>query len=59
MARFIQRPELIAEFGQKSKEIISPYTPERAAIVLGRLILRLLGRSERELALEELPQESR
>ncbi len=58
MARFIQQPGLIAEFGQKSKEIISPYTPERAAIVLGRLALRLLGRSERELALEELPQEN-
>ena len=59
MARFIQQPGLIEEFGQKSKEIISPYTPERAAIALGRLVLRLLGRSERELALEELPQENR
>jgi glycosyltransferase involved in cell wall biosynthesis len=59
MARFIQQPGLIAEFGQKSKEIISPYTPERAAIVLGRLVLRLLGRSERELALEALPQDNR
>lgn len=58
MARFIQQPGLIAEFGQKSKEIISPYTPEHAATVLGKLVLRLLGRSERALALEELPQEN-
>ena len=59
MGRFIQQPRSIAEFGQKSKEIISPHTPERAAMVLGRLVMRLLGRSERELALEELPQENR
>ena len=55
MARFVQRPELIAEFGQKSKEIIAPYTPACAAKVLKSLVLRLLGSSARELALEELP----
>lgn len=59
MARFIQQPELIAGFGQKSKEIITPYTPARAAKVLESLVLRLLGPNERELALEELPQENR
>lgn len=59
MARFIQQPELIAEFGQKSKEIIAPYTPACAAKVLESLVLRLLGHNERELALEELPQENR
>jgi glycosyltransferase involved in cell wall biosynthesis len=59
MARFIQRPELIAEFGQKSKEIIAPYTPACAAKVLESLVLRLLGSNARELALEELPQENR
>jgi glycosyltransferase involved in cell wall biosynthesis len=56
MARFIQRPELIAEFGQKSKEIMAPYTPACAAKVLESLVLRLLGSNARELALEELPQ---
>ena len=59
MARFIQQPGLIAEFGQKSKEIIAPYTPAYAAKVLESLVLRLLGRSERELAVQELPQENR
>jgi glycosyltransferase involved in cell wall biosynthesis len=59
MARFIQRPELTAKFGQKSKEIIAPYTPACAAKVLEGLVLRLLSRSERELALQELPQENR
>jgi glycosyltransferase involved in cell wall biosynthesis len=56
MARFIQQPGLIAEFGQKSKEIIAPYTPACAAKVLESLVLRLLGSNARELALEELPQ---
>ena len=56
MARFIQRPELIAKFGQKSKEIIAPYTPACAAKVLENLVLGLLRPSGRELALEELPQ---
>lgn len=56
MARFIQRPELAAEFGQKSKEIIAPYTPACAARVLESLVLRLLGSNARELALEELPR---
>jgi len=56
MARFIQRPELIAKFGQKSKEIMAPYTPAYAAKVLESLVLRLLGSNARELALEDLPQ---
>ena len=55
MARFIQQPGLIAEFGQKSKEIIAPHTTAGAAKVLESLVLRLLGPKERELALEELP----
>ena len=59
MERFIQQPGLIAEFGQKSKEIIAPYTPAYAAKVLESLVLRLLGRRERELAVQELPQENR
>jgi len=53
MARFIQQPGLIAEFGQKSKEIIAPHTPACAAKVLESLVLRLLAPHER--ALEELP----
>lgn len=34
MARFIHQPELIPQFGACSKQMISPYTPRRAATVL-------------------------
>jgi glycosyltransferase involved in cell wall biosynthesis len=57
MARFIQRPELIGEFGRRSKEVICPYTPARAAEVLGALVLGLLGRTERQFCSEHPPQE--
>jgi glycosyltransferase involved in cell wall biosynthesis len=47
MARFIEQPNLAARFGMRSKEIISPYTPERAAHVLGSLVVKVLDGVER------------
>jgi len=41
MERFIRQPELITRFGQKSREIITPYTPENAAKTLGARIEKL------------------
>lgn len=42
MLRFIQRPDLIQRFGQASEEIISPYTPEKAAAVIADMIDRVV-----------------
>jgi glycosyltransferase involved in cell wall biosynthesis len=43
MARFIQQPELVAEFGARSKQKIAPYTPECAADVLAGVARRILN----------------
>jgi glycosyltransferase involved in cell wall biosynthesis len=42
MARFIKQSDLAVQFGVRSKEIISPYTPERAADVLGSIVVKVL-----------------
>lgn len=42
MERFIRQPELIARFGQRSRQIIAPYTPANAAKTLGARIEKLL-----------------
>jgi len=38
MERFIREPELITKFGQRSREIIAPHTPEQAAKALATLV---------------------
>ena len=43
MARFIEQPELIRQFGSESKKIISPFTPQASAQRLGSVVHQVLG----------------
>lgn len=43
MKRFIREPHLAEEFGRHSREIVAPYTPERAARALAECILGVVG----------------
>lgn len=43
MERFIREPELIAKFGQRSREIIAPHTPDQAAKGLAVCVNRVLN----------------
>ena len=43
MLRLIWNPEMLTSFGRRSKQIIEPYTPERAAAVFDQTIARALG----------------
>jgi hypothetical protein len=38
MEHLVREPRLLAQFGQRSKEIIAPFTPQRAAEVLATCI---------------------
>jgi glycosyltransferase involved in cell wall biosynthesis len=49
MERFIREPRLITEFGQRSREIIAPHTPEQAAKALA-LIVHAVRRRPRSRA---------
>jgi glycosyltransferase involved in cell wall biosynthesis len=42
MERFIQEPSLIVDFGVRSREIIAPYSPKRAADVLADMAVKFL-----------------
>lgn len=44
MELFVRRPDLITSFGARSKEIIAPYTPARAAQALATVATGLLAR---------------
>jgi glycosyltransferase involved in cell wall biosynthesis len=43
MGRYLSNPELIHEHGQRSLQLVSPYTPERVAQVLVRALERARG----------------
>jgi len=40
----VREPRLLKQFGQRSREIIAPFTPERAAEVLAACVNRVLNR---------------
>jgi len=56
MERFIQEPELIEQFGRRSKEILGVYTPQKAADVLYHAILKEVQSERTRKRLEPVRQ---
>jgi glycosyltransferase involved in cell wall biosynthesis len=53
MAKFIEAPQLISEFGERSSKAIAPYTVEAAASALEALVNRTMGGPEQRLVPKE------
>lgn len=57
MARFIENPGLVTEFGERAYKTIAPYTPTRAASVLANLVTSLLKPVEEGTVISALGEE--
>jgi glycosyltransferase involved in cell wall biosynthesis len=57
MLRFIEQPELVKRFGQESKMMLAPYTPQKAAKVISDVIIRGVGsqQGQKSIVGGELP----
>jgi glycosyltransferase involved in cell wall biosynthesis len=53
MARFIENPRLISEFGERSSKAMAPYTVEAAARALEALVNRTMAGPEQHLVPKE------